>query len=208
MKAHKYGDPTPLTLANFQMTILTDASAVAQSSPHGWQFDSIDGLYRVKFQRDGFLFSRLGQYKTWELFRGEAQKLWDLYTGVIGDFELTEYGVRYINKLFIPIDEKVSDYIGCYPMLPDDVPTMVLESFMRLVMPVTEPKGKLVHQHVLLAPEKPNFATVLLDNDFRFPATGFTQRQLWDQLEFVRDVKDDYFRKFTTEKMRNTFDAD
>jgi len=201
-----YKEPLPITLANFQVKIQAGgSSASATDASHGWQFDSADGLYQAKMQLDGFFLSRLGKYETWELFRGEAKKLWDLYAGAVAAFVLKEFGIRYINKVFVPVEEDLSKYITCYPMLPDNMPPTVLESYMRLVMPIENPDGKLTHQHILLAPEKPGFATVILDNDFRFPASGLSSEQLWANIESVRYIKDDYFCKFVTPTLRDTF---
>lgn len=202
-----YKEPTTITLANFQMTILNQpggSRATAHDAQHGWQTDSVDGLYRAKFQRDGFFLSRLGKYESWELFRGEAKKLWNLYVNVIGNYAVTEFGVRYINKVYLPADGDLSDYLTCYPTLPDQLPQTILESFMRLVMPIED--GKLTHQHILLGPERPDFATVILDNDFRFPAADLSSEQLWNRIESVRRVKDEYFCKLVTPKLRKTFD--
>lgn len=202
-----YNQPTPITLASLQMTLAQGTSkATTRDSPHGWQVDSADGLYRGKFQRNGFLFSQIGKYVSWELFRGEAYKLWSQYVGAIGDHTLTEFGVRYINKVFIAVDGELSDYLTCYPTLPPDLPPTIMESFMRLVMPIEAPEGKLTHQHILLGPEKPGFATVILDNDFRFQAAGLSNEELWVRIDSVRRVKDEYFCRFVTEKLRKTFD--
>jgi uncharacterized protein (TIGR04255 family) len=202
-----YKEPQPILLANFLMTYVPGApKASAHDAPHGWQIDSNDGLYRGKFQRDGFLFSQLGRYVSWELFRGEAYNLWRHYVAAIGDHAVTEFGVRYINKVHFPIDAELSDYLTCFPTIPDGVPPSISESFMRLVLPIQNPDGKLTHLHILVAPEKPGFATVILDNDFRFQARGLADSELWHQIDLVRRVKDEFFRKLVTEKMRKTFD--
>ena len=153
------------------------------------------------------VFSRLGSYQTWEQFRGEAKKLWDLYYRVIAPTELAEFGVRYINKVFIPQGEQVSDYLTVYPYIPQGLPQDVLDSFMRLGLPLEAPQGRFTHQHILLPPEKPGYATVILDNDFRFSAIGLSEGKLWEQLEEVRQLKDDYFRKILTKSFLETFNA-
>ena len=203
-----YKEPLPIKLTNFQMMAMVqgESQASVRDSPHGWQIDSADGLYRGKFQRDGFLFSQLGRYVSWELFRGEAHRLWTQYASAIGDHRVTEFGVRYINKVFVPEDAHLNEYLTCYPILPPGLPPSILESFMRLVMPIENPDGKVTHQHILVGPEKPGFATVILDNDFRFQASGLSDDQLWTQIDAVRRVKDEFFRKLVTDTMRKTFD--
>jgi uncharacterized protein (TIGR04255 family) len=203
-----YQGPTPVSQSNFQFVIKEGQSSVENRDfLLGWRFDSKDKLHSVQFKIDGFVFSRLGSYQTWEQFRGEAKKLWDLYYRVIAPTELAEFGVRYINKVFIPQGEQVSDYLTVYPYIPQGLPQDVLDSFMRLGLPLEAPQGRFTHQHILLPPEKPGYATVILDNDFRFSAIGLSEGKLWEQLEEVRQLKDDYFRKILTKSFLETFNA-
>jgi len=203
-----YNTPMPVSRHHFQIKINAgDSIAETRDIDHGLRFDSSDGLHAVQFNRTGFIFSRLGKYETWDLFRDEAKKLWHVYSAEIGPAELKDYGVRYINKVFLPNDEDYKDYLQIYPHLPGNIPGSIQECFMRLGMPIADPQGKLVHQQILLAPEKDNYSTVLLDNDFRFSAIGLSSTAVWERLEKIRQIKDDYFRKFVTEKLMETFNA-
>jgi uncharacterized protein (TIGR04255 family) len=203
-----YQAPTPVRQSNFQFVFKEGQPSVENRDfLLGWRFDSKDKLHSVQFKIDGFVFSRLGSYQTWEQFRGEAKKLWDLYYRVISPTELAEYGVRYINKVFIPQNEDVSQFLTVYPFIPENLPQQMLDSFMRLGLPIKAPQGRFTHQQILLPPEKPGYATVILDNDFRFSAIGLSEGKLWEQLEEVRQLKDDYFRRTLTENFLETFNA-
>lgn len=203
-----YKSPTSMSQNQFKLEIREGKSKAETSDVrHGLRFDSTDGLHAVQFNRSEFLFSRLGRYETWESFRDTAKKLWELYLGEIGPAELISFGVRYINKVFIPLDTDINLYLNIYPFLPQDIPQSVTEQFMRLAFPISDPQGVLVHQQILLPPEKEDFATVLLDNDFRFSAIGLSSAGIWDHFEKVRTIKDDYFVKFVTEKLMETFNV-
>jgi uncharacterized protein (TIGR04255 family) len=198
----------PITMHAFQMQIADGKSQVTKTdSPHGLRFDSSDGRYAVQFNLSGFVFSRLGGYQTWEEFRDEARKLWLIFIETAEPIRILSFGVRYINKLFVPVATELSNYLTVYPQLPDNVPQIIHESFMRLGMEIIEPKGVLIHQQTLLPPEKEGFATILLDNDFQFGAAEVSNDGLWAMIESVRDLKDDYFVKFLTPAMLETFDA-
>jgi uncharacterized protein (TIGR04255 family) len=177
------------------------------SSAHGLKFKRADGLYAVQFNRDGFVFSRLERYDTWEEFRFECTKIWRIYSAVSGVADVKSYGVRYINKIYIPLGEDSEEYVRIFPKLPDGIPPVILDCFMRLGLPIEEPRGKLVHQQILLPPDKPGYSSVLIDNDFRFPALGLRMSEVWEQLEQVRYVKDYYFDQFLTKKMKDTFNV-
>jgi uncharacterized protein (TIGR04255 family) len=178
-----------------------------ESSPHGLRFGSIDELYAVQFNRDGFVFSRIERYDTWEVFRAECRRVWEIYSRISGVTDVSSYAVRYINKLYIPLEEDSEQYVNIFPKLPAGIPNLISESFMRLGLPIDSPKGKLLHQQILLPPERDGFSALLLDNLFQFPAIGLTQKEIWAQLEEVRQVKDFYFDQFVSKKMKDTFNV-
>ena len=203
-----YSGPFPVTESNFRLTIKEGQSSVVnQDFLFGWRFENKIKQQSVQFKVDGFTFSRLGNYETWEQFRAEAKGMWDLYFGVTGPTELSEYGVRYINKVHIPEGEEISDYLTVYPVLPANMPQNILNSFIRFGLALTEPQGLFTHQQIVLPPEKPGYVTVIIDNDFKFSAIGLSEKKLWEQLEQVRQIKDDYFCKMITNKLLETFNV-
>jgi uncharacterized protein (TIGR04255 family) len=198
----------PVTMHQFQMHIVGGKSQVSGVDTfHGIRFDSGDGLYAVQFNLSGFVFSRLGEYQTWEQFRSEARRLWSVFSRFTDGVEVLGFGVRYINKLFIPLKADLSAFLRVYPHLPDDVPQTIHEEFMRIAMEIPSPKGVLVHQQTLLPPEREGYAAILLDNDFQFPCRGISTEEVWDSIEKIRVLKDDYFVKFLTPAMMETFNA-
>jgi uncharacterized protein (TIGR04255 family) len=208
MSDHGYRQPEPVTKHEVQIKFEGPSSTFGGiGSQHGLRFNSEDGLHAVQFNRDGFVFSRLGKYRSWELFREECKKPWDIYLAVSGVRDIVSYGVRYINKLRLPLMQNFEEYINIYPHLPDGIPKMIHGCFMRLELAVSAPAGQLVHQQILLPPEEPEFSPLILDNDFRFPALGLTANEIWEQLDQVRLVKDHYFDVFTTPKMKETFNV-
>jgi uncharacterized protein (TIGR04255 family) len=208
MLAKGYKQPEPVTKHELQIKFEGATSSFdGKGFPHGLKYSREDGLYVVQFNRDGFVFSRLGRYESWESFRDECRNIWDVFAAITGALDIISYGVRYINKLYIPLGQDSEEYVSIYPHLPEGIPTQIQECFMRLGLPILKPRGKLLHQQILLPPDREGFSSLLLDNDFQFPALGLTTPEVWEQLETVRFVKDDYFRKFVTLKMQETFDV-
>jgi uncharacterized protein (TIGR04255 family) len=209
MKARGYGEVEPVWQHQFQIKIENGESASGENRrlQLGFKFKSDDGLHAVQFNRTGIIFSRLGKYESWEYFRDEARELWKLYSGIIGEPKIMNIGVRYINKLFIPINEQAEDYVTIYPNLPSEIVQRIDGLQLQLVLPIAKPAGRLVHTQILLPPEREGYASLLFDNDFQFDTSGISNGEVWPMLELIRDIKDDYFEHFTTEKMRKTFDA-
>jgi uncharacterized protein (TIGR04255 family) len=125
----------------------------------------------------------------------------------VGAVELSSFEVRFINKLFLPANTEVSDYVRIYPHLPQDAPQQIQDMYMRVALPISDPQGRVVHQQTFLPPEKEGFTAVLLDNDFHFSALNLSYDSLWPEIDRVRDIKDDFFRKCVTDQMMETFNA-
>lgn len=59
----------------------------------------------VQFMRDGFSFSRLTPYKTWEQFSTEAIRLWTVFRQS-GQHDIVQrIGTRFINRILLPKPE-------------------------------------------------------------------------------------------------------
>jgi len=173
----------------------------------GTRFISNNGRHVAQFSRTGFIFNQVGDYSSWEEFTAEARKLWAVFLEICGSVEAETFQVRYINKLFLPNGEPTENSIRVYPLLPPELPQDILEAFMRIKLPISKLAGSLVHQQILLPPEKEGFQTLLFDNDFRFSALQIPLGQIWDHIDAVREIKDDYFLNFLTTKMKESFDA-
>ena len=76
---------------------------------------------------------------------------------------------------------------------------------MRLDLPITD-GASLAVQMGYLQPTRPNIVNVLLDFDFTVRRDH--NYGLWDQIETLRDLKDDVFFASITDRMRRILDAD
>lgn len=73
---------------------------------HGWRglrLETSDGRQVASMTRDTFAFSRLKPYEDWERFCGEADRLWSVRQSVARASEIQRIGVRFINRLELPI---------------------------------------------------------------------------------------------------------
>ena len=198
----------PRSNHDFQIKVEQGVSSfVGNDQQMGFLYVSADRGFAVQFLRTGFVFSQLGNYSDWEHFTGIAKELWAIYIHIVGSVELQSFQVRYINKLFVPQSEPWENYIRVYPYFPPEVPPIIFEFFMRLAMPITNPPGRLTHQQAFLPPEQEGFLTMLLDNDFQFSALGVQLSSIWTKIDEIRTIKDDYFDKFLTDKMKESFNA-
>jgi len=100
---------------NYQLKAKADGQpepAQATSSWHGLVFQSSDKSKVVQCQRDGFSFSKLQPYDSWDSFAGEALVLWRKYAALTKPLEIQRLGVRFINRIAMkPEWPNLEDYL-------------------------------------------------------------------------------------------------
>lgn len=93
--------------------------AVQDMGWRGLRCESADKLHVVQFNRDGFSFSRLQPYQSWEQFDQEGMRLWELYNEVAQPLEIQRLGLRFINRIEFPQEGvKLEDFLENPPKTP------------------------------------------------------------------------------------------
>ncbi len=91
----------------------------------GWKgvrYRSDDEKYVVAFNRDGFVFSRVGSYETWEQFSAEALRVWKVYESIAKPSDVHRIGLRFINRIPLPgTPVDLDDFIYPGPQPPRDL---------------------------------------------------------------------------------------
>jgi uncharacterized protein (TIGR04255 family) len=150
----------------------------------------------------GFAFHRLNPYETWEPFRTEARRLWELYCAAVGPVDVLRIGARYINQLAFPAGRELSEYLQVYP-LTDSVSRALSGYGMNATIPIDDMEdGVLFLQQALLPPDSPEMAKLLLDIQVQFPRNNALE--LWDQIERIRPIKNRIFNDCITPQMKES----
>lgn len=86
----------------------------------GLRFQSEDQKKIVQFNRDGFVASRLEPYPDWATFAQEGFDLWRIFGDIARPVEINRLGLRYINRIELPLDDpRLSDYVKHPPQPPE-----------------------------------------------------------------------------------------
>ena len=86
----------------------------------GLRFQSDDKKHIAQFNRDGFVFSRLEPYQSWERLYEEGMRLWHVYVELAQPVEIHRIGLRYINRIQLPPDElRFEEYLKPSPVPPN-----------------------------------------------------------------------------------------
>ena len=177
---------------------------------HGGRLTSADGKYIVQLRVDGFTFSRLPPYETWERMRENAKPLWEEYIRHSGAEKVTRAAVRYINVMDLPLPiQDFNEYLAAPPQVPGSLPQEVSGFFSRVIIVHRELDVAAVVTQVLETSVENNVQVILDIDVFRearerdWPAGD---PSVWEALEQMRDFKNRVFFESVTEKAAELFE--
>lgn len=199
-----YPDAKKFAVAHGQFEVGERVVASAQQEHTGYVFASADRKQLMQSRLDGFTFSRLAPYETWESFRDEARRLWALYRERTSPAEIRRVAVRYINRFDLPGPQvELKDYFRTSPEISSDLPQSMSGFFLRVVIPQTDLKGQLLINQTIVPSLKPDVASVVLDIDvFRDSDVPNAENEVWHYFELLRNRKNDVFEACITDRAR------
>ncbi len=189
-------------------SIHVEPTATRHESSHkleGYRFFSSSKLNLMTVGLTGFTYSRVRPYNGWENFRTEARQQWDRYRDILKPAKITRTDVRYINRIDVPISDRVEDYLRIFAQLPPDFPQGNPDgSFLQLQIPQRDIESMLVVNQAWHIPETAGAREVILDFDLvcQLPYDIQQEDEVWVQLEKMRERKNHVFEACITQKTR------
>ena len=197
----EYPKEQELRKKRFEFKVKPDSVEASPSYIHGYRYISTDKERIVQARLNGFTFSKLKPYKSWEHLRDEAHRLWSEYVKLFRPKLITRVAVRYINRLEIPFLPKrdFKYYLTAPPEVPKELPQEVSGFLTRIVIPMPLDTTAIIAQ--AMEPIKdPKILPIILDIDVFKGAKLNTDRDAWDALERFHDLKNDIFFSSVTKK--------
>ena len=173
--------------------------------PRGFKYESSDGLQVVQARHDGFTFSRLKRYETWNNLRAEARRLWDYYEGVAKPASIKRVAVRYTNQmnLQMPLEE----YLTAPPIVPPGVEVSVSSFLTRTVVYEPSLDASAIVTQALKGIQEDGVAPVILDIDvFKPIEEGMTSENAWAIIDSFHDFKNQLFFRSITDKVKELYE--
>jgi uncharacterized protein (TIGR04255 family) len=185
----------------FEGEILT---ATAKQDQMGYAFVGDDGKHVVQFRVNGFTFSRLAPYQTWERLRNEAKTLWKSYRQIVGTLPVVRVGLRYVNQLDLPMPMRdFRDFIRLYPEVSADLSQQLAGFFLQVQIPQEDLGVMLILNEAMVPPSGPDVASVVLDIDvFKQGLKLESDDEVWSVLEALRLRKNLIFEGCITNNTR------
>lgn len=199
---------SPVWQTMFGLSVTPDGPAhqAPSSTSIGIRLESAKPPHVLQSRGQGFTFSRLSPYGSWDELRAAAKAEWDIFVSVAPKFTANRIAVRYINELKIPLPfGDFAEYLSSSPNIPEGLPQAVSSFLQRFVIPDPDMDCVSIVTQVLeeVGNLEGNTVTVLLDIDvFRSVQIESTDSgQIWQQLDALRVQKNRMFFGHITDKM-------
>ncbi|WP_373528440.1 TIGR04255 family protein [Nostoc sp.] len=122
------------------------------NKPEGYIFISHDQKRIIQARLNGFTFSRLKPYESWESFYGEAYQLWQQYAQITSPTEVVRLALRYVNQIMIPATGTIElkDYVKTLPEISSNLSVVMEGYFMQIVVahPDYQPSRAIINQTI------------------------------------------------------------
>ena len=206
--------PTRNDITQNEFVFQFGAGATSQSTrrePIGFRFTSADEHYVFQARLDGFTFSILPPYESWEMFRDETRRIWSIYRSHLQPERITRLAVRYINQLDkLPASANLQEYLTTYPQISDalmQTKAWLSNYFMQLQMILPDIQSNLILKQAIVPPATQESFSLLLDLDlYRDNDVPQDENGIWAFFEILRERKNATFNacitNLTKERLR------
>lgn len=178
------------------------SQSTKHSGLHGFWFKSSDGLNIAQFMADGFTFSRLKPYTSWQRVFPEAWRLWQLFVEVGSADFVTRVAVRNINRLTLakPITD-LGAYLTAPPKLPQDISGNIESFLTRTVINIPESSVTANVTQALERSIDPRSLMVIIDIDaYKKSDFEIGDERIIRTFDVLRDFKNRAFFASITEE--------
>jgi uncharacterized protein (TIGR04255 family) len=156
------------------------------------------------------VFSQLSPYPGWDQFFGRFVRDWTLWKKVVGYRRISRVGVRYINRIDIPMSGPVTEYerfLNVYPHLPETLgPVSAYGTQVQL--PVPEIDGRIIINSSSVPSPLLAHMSFLFDQDI-VKENDVPQNDdgLYNLLNEIHDKKNAIFEACITNSARELFNT-
>jgi uncharacterized protein (TIGR04255 family) len=173
----------------------------------GFEFRNAASDKVIQAQLDGWSFSKLAPYESWEVFRDEGRELWTKYRELVQPKQISRMALRYINRLDLPLPfDDFKKFLRTVPEIAPDLPQSLSNFFLQAQIPQLDLEAMLVINMTMVPPPTATVASVILDLDlFRTTKLPNMEEQIWGFFEQLRTRKNQAFEACITDAMRKRF---
>lgn len=178
----------------------------------GFLFESPDKSKVVQFRLDGFGFSLVRSYSTWERLVDKAFHYWNIYTEYARPVSIVRIGTRFINRFPEPLDQPISEVLVVPPRMPIEDGLKLRDSLQQMQIEASDGSRAQFIQAIVTRDETYEL-TIDIDayrrlNTAEEIEVPIETDSLLPYLNRLRDLKNDLFFGSVTERSLAPFDYD
>lgn len=185
-------------------------SLVINSQPRGLRLNSDDQTNIAIITQNSLTVARLAPYLGWDDLYDQFIKAWKSWKKVAKTKQISRIGVRYINRIDIPLkgENKIEleDYLDFYPKVPELGNSPMAEYLIQVTQPLSAlPWSATIISTGLQSPLVNNISLLLDIDVFRTESIPMKNEDLWAMIAEARDIKNAVFQSCITQKTMELF---
>jgi uncharacterized protein (TIGR04255 family) len=190
-----------------QLAVLFQAQVFREGTPQPEIASDITGIrFRgdheaIQLRIDGFTFSMLGPYSSWDELLTKAWNAWEIYKPVVPNATIVRLAVRYINRIQLPLDKALNTFLTAPPRLPESLRFPLRRFFTNYGVEQNSETHATIIQTV--EPESSGTLPFILDIDaFRTGSFAVEDDRIRETFESLHDFKNEIFFNLITEEAK------
>ncbi len=158
--------------------------------PDGLILRSTDEKWVAQLRLDGFTFSRLHPYSSWEELSQRAISLWKRYCEIVQSPKVIRVACRFINRITMPAGESFEKTFATTFTIAPSLPQAVAGYLLRVVVPFESPSAVAIITQSM----EVNSRDCIFDIDvFSEHSGGLNPNEIWSTMAALRDLKNRLF---------------
>jgi len=172
------------------------------------QLPTIDGTRIISVGLNTLAVTVLRPYEGWEKFRPRIERALETFTKVSGMLSVVRIGIRYINRVIIPVaDVRPSAYFNNIPE-QRHIPDSLLTNFMERGEYVRRDGLKVIVTQATLQAAKPDTTEYVLDIDTLWDNEQLDGHEaIMSAVDTLHKIEGATFEALITDESRTLFDA-
>ena len=204
---HKFY-PHQQILNDYDITI-THRPIVANSPRERYQLASDDQLDQAIISQNALTLVRLAPYRGWDTLHEQFINAWKSWKKVAKTQPVFRVGVRYINRIDIPLKDEnkidLEDYLTFYPKVPELSNSPMFEYLIQVTQPIDNLWTATITSTLLPSPLINNISLLLDIDVFRTENIPLNDEDLWAMIAEARIIKNTVFQSCITHKAMELF---
>lgn len=196
---------------NIEVQLSADQKSVPTAETNrevGHRRSSSDMTELLVLWRSSFMISQLAPYPGWDDFFQRFVRDWKVWKRVMGFRTIARLGVRYINRIDIPVSGPIVEhetFLNVYPKLPDILGSVGAYA-VQTVLKIEDIGCQLILNSAVVPAPILDHASFVIDQDIvKDVDPPQSDKAIYELLKEIRVKKNDIFEACISDRARELF---